>query len=70
MSNPKEQLFCYLRVSSQVQLDEGNSIDNQRFLGKKVSKQLGLEYVELNEESSSTNATGFNSLLYVNAVAS
>jgi hypothetical protein len=54
MSKPKEQLFCYLRVSSQVQLDEGNSIDNQRFLGQRVSKQLGLEYVELNEESSST----------------
>lgn len=54
MGKPKEQLFCYLRVSSQVQLDEGNSIDNQRFIGQKVSKKLGMEYVEMNEESSST----------------
>ena len=50
----KEELFCYLRVSSQSQLDEGNSIENQRFLGQRVSKQLGMKYVEMNEEVSST----------------
>ena len=48
----KEELFCYLRVSSKIQEDEGNSIDNQRFLGQKVSKKLGMTYVELNEGGS------------------
>ena len=50
----KEDLFCYLRVSSKVQLDEGHSIDNQRFLGQRVSKKLGLNYVEMNEGHYST----------------
>lgn len=54
MGKPKEQLFCYLRVSSKQQLDDGNSIDNQRFIGQRLSKQMGMEYVELSEESSST----------------
>ena len=45
----KEDLYCYLRVSSKVQEEEGNSIDNQRFLGQRVSKKLGLNYVEMNE---------------------
>ena len=45
----KPKLYCYLRVSTQQQLEEGHSIENQRFLGKKVSKNLGMTYVELNE---------------------
>ena len=45
----KEELYCYLRVSSQSQVDEGHSIENQRFLGKRLSKQLKMKYVEMNE---------------------
>ena len=44
----KKELYCYLRVSSKQQLEEGSSIDNQRFLGKRVSKKLGMKYVEMN----------------------
>lgn len=50
----KEELFCYLRVSTQSQVDEGHSIDNQRFLGKRVSKKLGMKYVEMNEGGKSS----------------
>mgnify|MGYP003977217861 FL=1 len=50
----KEDLYCYLRVSSKVQEEEGNSIDNQRFLGQRVSKSLGMNYVEMNEGHYST----------------
>ena len=32
----KEELHCYLRVSTQQQVDEGHSIENQRFLGKNI----------------------------------
>ena len=35
----KKELYCYLRVSTKTQEDEGHSIDNQRFLGKRVSKK-------------------------------
>ena len=45
----KNKLYCYLRVSTQGQVDDGNSIENQRHLGQKVSKTLDLEYVEMNE---------------------
>ena len=44
-----ESLFCYLRVSTQGQVDEGHSIENQRHLGQKVADKLGLQYVEMNE---------------------
>ena len=50
----KKELYCYLRVSSKQQLEEGSSIDNQRFLGKRVSKKLGMKYVEMNEGDYST----------------
>jgi len=50
----KEDLFCYLRVSSKVQEEEGHSIENQRFLGKRVSKKLDMNYVEMNEGHYST----------------
>ena len=52
----KQKLYCYLRVSTQQQLEEGHSIENQRFLGKKVSKNLGMTYVELNEGGQSSGA--------------
>ena len=45
----KEKLYCYLRVSTKGQVEDGSSIDNQRFHGKRVSKKLGMEYVEMNE---------------------
>ncbi|MDC0195447.1 recombinase family protein [Candidatus Thioglobus sp.] len=45
----KNKLYCYLRVSTQSQVDDGNSIENQRHLGQKISKSLDLEYVEMNE---------------------
>ena len=45
----KEELYCYLRVSTQQQVDEGHSIENQRFLGKRLSKKLNMKYVEMNE---------------------
>ena len=49
MTKKKEELYCYLRVSSRVQKEEGHSIENQKFLGKKKSKELGMKYMELNE---------------------
>ena len=61
----KEKLYCYLRVSTKSQEEEGNSIENQRFLGKKVSKKLGMKYVEMNEgglSSMSSNRIKFNEL--------
>jgi len=62
MSNKKkEKLFCYLRVSSQSQVEDGSSIDNQRFLGKRVCKNLGMEYVEMNEGG--TSSTTFRPVL-------
>lgn len=45
----KEKLYCYIRVSTKSQIDDGSSIENQIFLGKRVSKLLGMEYVEMNE---------------------
>jgi len=45
----KQELHCYLRVSTKSQEEEGNSIENQRHIGKKVSKKLGMKYVEMNE---------------------
>lgn len=53
----KEELYCYLRVSTKVQLEEGNSISNQREIGKLVSKRLGMKYVEMNEGGTSSNIT-------------
>ncbi len=45
----KQELYCYLRVSTKSQEEEGNSIENQRHIGKKVSNKLGMKYVEMNE---------------------
>jgi len=45
----KEKLYCYLRVSSKKQKEEGNSIEQQRHLGQKISKNFDMEYVEMNE---------------------
>ena len=37
----KKELYCYLRVSSKQQLEEGSSIDNQR---KAIVELLSKEY--------------------------
>ena len=47
-------LYCYLRVSTQSQIDDGSSIDNQRATGQRVAKRLGLTYVEMNEGACSS----------------
>lgn len=44
-----DKLFCYVRVSSRSQKDDGNSIERQIALGKRVAKLKGLEYVEMLE---------------------
>jgi len=51
-----ESLYCYLRVSSKAQVDEGNSIEQQRNIGKKIAKKLKLKYVEMNESGYSSMA--------------
>ena len=53
-SDPKNTLYCYLRVSSQEQVDEGHSIERQRSVGKQLSDRMGFEYVELNEGGTSS----------------
>ncbi len=53
---PIETLYCYLRVSTQSQIDEGHSIENQRATGKKVAKQLDMNYIEMNEGACSSKA--------------
>ena len=45
----KEKLYCYLRVSTKSQEEDGHSIENQRYLGQKISEKLDMEYVEMNE---------------------
>ena len=44
-----KELYCYLRVSTKSQEEKGHSIENQRYIGKKISKKLGLKYIEMNE---------------------
>ena len=54
--NPEQNLYCYLRVSTQGQVDEGHSIENQRATGKRIAKQMGLTYIEMNEGGLSSMA--------------
>ena len=44
-----DKLFCYIRVSSRSQKNDGNSVERQIWLGKRVAKLRGLEYVEMLE---------------------
>lgn len=44
-----EKIGLLYRVSSQSQETEGGGLELQQRLGKKISKQLGLPYVEFNE---------------------
>ena len=52
--DPNKTLFCYLRVSTQKQIDEGNSIDQQFHCGLRVSKLLKKELCVLNEGGTSS----------------
>jgi site-specific DNA recombinase len=64
-SDSNTSLYCYLRVSTQTQVDDGNSIENQRFLGQKIATKLGFTYVEMNEgglSSVSSSRPVFDSL--------
>tara|TARA_Y100000004_G_C8947862_1_gene427130 strand:- start:555 stop:2210 length:1656 start_codon:yes stop_codon:yes gene_type:complete len=50
-----EELHIYLRVSSDVQMEDGFGIDNQKELGLKVSKIKGMKPIIHNEGSKSSN---------------
>ncbi len=52
--DPNKTLFCYLRVSTQKQIDEGNSIDQQFHCGLRVSKLLKKDLCVLNEGGTSS----------------
>ena len=53
--NPSNTLFCYLRVSSKKQVDDGNSIDNQFHTGLKISESMGMTLCVLNEGGTSSS---------------
>jgi len=55
-SDPHNSLYCYLRVSTQTQVDEGSSIENQRYMAQNVAKKLKLKYVEMNESGQSSTS--------------
>lgn len=50
----KEELHCYRRVSSDVQVKEGNSLTVQLGLGKSVSEKLNMKHVDRSEGSKSS----------------
>ena len=52
--DPNKTLFCYLRVSSRVQVEEGNSIDNQFHTGLTISENMGMTLCVLNEGGTSS----------------
>jgi len=47
-------LFCYSRVSSDIQLS-GTSLEQQKIMGKELSEKLGFSYVGYDEGSKSSN---------------
>tara|TARA_Y100000296_G_scaffold83508_1_gene114518 strand:+ start:516 stop:2246 length:1731 start_codon:yes stop_codon:yes gene_type:complete len=66
-SNTKrETLYCYLRVSTQGQVEEGHSIENQRATGQRIAKQLDMNYKEMSEgglSSMSSNRPKYEEIL-------
>jgi DNA invertase Pin-like site-specific DNA recombinase len=50
----KEKLFIYSRVSSQIQVDEGTSIQFQTSIGIKLAEQIGMDYEIFNEGGKSS----------------
>ena len=51
----REILFCYLRVSTKGQVEDGHSIQNQRAIGKRLARKLDMTYYELNEGGKSSS---------------
>ncbi len=51
----KEILHIYLRVSTQSQVDDGTSIETQKEIGIRKSKELGLDYKIWDEGGQSSN---------------
>ena len=45
----KEDLYCYIRVSTTVQKKDGESLESQQYYGQLVSEKLGMNYVEIME---------------------
>ena len=60
MSN--KYLDCYVRVSSNIQRDEGNSLKVQESMGKVVAKNLGLEF-RLHHEGSRSSTIHYREVL-------
>lgn len=44
-----DKIGLLYRVSSKIQETDGNSLDVQKEMGKRISKKLGVEYIEFNE---------------------
>ncbi len=44
-----EKIGLLYRVSSKIQETDGNSLDVQKEMGRRISKKLGVEYIEFNE---------------------
>ena len=53
-TEPENNLFCYLRVSTKEQNDKNHSIERQRTFGKSIAKKLGKNYIEMNEGGTSS----------------
>ncbi len=60
MSNP--YLDCYIRVSTDSQEKEGNSLEVQETIGKQVSKNLGLKF-RLHKEGVRSSTTQYREVL-------
>mgnify|MGYP000983650110 FL=1 len=44
-----EKIGLLYRVSSQQQETDGGSLDVQREMGRRISKKLGVDFIEFNE---------------------
>jgi len=56
LHDAKTTLYCYLRVSTKKQEEEGGSIESQRMTAKKIASKLGFTYVEMNEGGQSSSS--------------
>ncbi len=57
-----EYLDCYLRVSTQAQIDDGSSLSNQEATAEKVAKSLGLK-CRIHNEGAKSSTRQFRSVL-------
>ena len=55
-----EKLGCLFRVSSKIQDTDGSSLDVQRKMGERISKELGLKFIEFDEGVQSSFKTEIN----------